>query len=45
MIWLFAAALFVSASLLFYVQPMIGKMLLPILGASKDFCGLSVRLR
>jgi hypothetical protein len=31
---LFAATLFVSASLLFMVQPMIGKMILPLLGGS-----------
>ncbi len=31
---LFAATLFVSASLLFMVQPMVGKMILPLLGGS-----------
>jgi hypothetical protein len=31
---LFAATLFVSASLLFMVQPMVGKMVLPLLGGS-----------
>src|SRR5262249_25966328 len=31
---LFAVTLFVSASLLFLVQPMIGKMVLPLLGGS-----------
>ena len=31
---LFAATLFVSATLLFLVQPMIGKMLLPMLGGT-----------
>lgn len=33
-VWLFAATLFVSAGLLFSVQPMVGKMLLPLLGGS-----------
>jgi len=32
--FLFAATLFVSASLLFMVQPMVGKMVLPLLGGS-----------
>ena len=32
--WLFALALFVGAVLLFAVQPMIGRMLLPLLGGS-----------
>ncbi|HEV3386052.1 MAG TPA: fused MFS/spermidine synthase, partial [Gemmata sp.] len=31
---LFAATLFVSASLLFMIQPMVGKMVLPLLGGS-----------
>src|SRR5207248_4033651 len=31
---LFAVTLFVSASLLFMVQPMVGKMVLPLLGGS-----------
>jgi hypothetical protein len=31
---LFAAALFVSAALLFWVQPLVGKMLLPLLGGT-----------
>jgi len=31
---LFAATLFISASLLFMVQPMVGKMVLPLLGGS-----------
>ena len=31
---LFAATLFVSASLLFMVQPMVGKLVLPLLGGS-----------
>ena len=31
---LFAVTLFVSASLLFMVQPMVGKMILPLLGGS-----------
>src|SRR5215216_298021 len=31
---LFAAALFVSAFLLFWVQPMVGKMVLPLLGGT-----------
>src|SRR5438132_9772601 len=31
---LFAATLFVSATLLFLVQPMVGKMLLPMLGGT-----------
>src|SRR5215208_2036068 len=30
----FAAALFVSAFLLFWVQPLVGKMLLPLLGGT-----------
>ena len=33
-VWFFGATLFVSAGLLFSVQPMIGKMLLPLLGGS-----------
>jgi len=32
--WLFAAALFLSASLLFSVQPMFAKMVLPLLGGT-----------
>ena len=31
---LFAVTLFVSATLLFMVQPMVGKMILPLLGGS-----------
>jgi hypothetical protein len=31
---LFAAALFMSAALLFWVQPLVGKMLLPVLGGA-----------
>lgn len=34
MLFLFAAAIFTAASLLFIVQPMIGKALLPLLGGS-----------
>src|SRR5215216_5414625 len=34
MAFLFAAALFVSAFLLFWVQPMVGKMVLPLLGGT-----------
>src|SRR5437762_3193369 len=34
LLFLFAATLFVSATLLFLVQPMIGKMLLPMLGGT-----------
>ncbi len=32
--WLFTIAVFVSASLVFSVQPLVGKMLLPLLGGS-----------
>lgn len=32
--WLFVVALFVSAFLLFLVQPMVGKMLLPLMGGT-----------
>ncbi|MGA2802650.1 MAG: fused MFS/spermidine synthase [Verrucomicrobiota bacterium] len=34
MVWLFVAALFTSATLLFWVQPMVAKMLLPLLGGT-----------
>ena len=34
MVWLFIAALFTSATLLFWVQPMVAKMLLPLLGGT-----------
>ena len=34
MVWLFVAALFTSAMLLFWVQPMVAKMLLPLLGGT-----------
>lgn len=33
-VWFFAAALFTSASLLFWVQPLLAKMILPLLGGS-----------
>ena len=33
-VWLFAATLFVSASLLFWIQPLFAKMVLPLLGGS-----------
>lgn len=32
--WIFSATLFTSAALLFMVQPMVGKMLLPLLGGA-----------
>ena len=32
--WLFTIAVFFSASLVFSVQPLVGKMLLPVLGGS-----------
>lgn len=34
MLWVFSAALFLSASLMFALQPMAGKMLLPIVGGA-----------
>jgi spermidine synthase len=34
MVWLFGLTLFISAFLLFLVQPMVGKMVLPLLGGS-----------
>src|SRR5215212_12209696 len=34
MAFVFAAALFVSALLLFWVQPLVGKMVLPLLGGT-----------
>jgi SAM-dependent methyltransferase len=34
LVWLFAAASFVGASLVFLVQPMVAKMVLPVLGGS-----------
>ena len=33
-VWLFAATLFVGAALLFWVQPLLAKMVLPLLGGS-----------
>ncbi len=33
-VWLFAATLFVSATLLFWIQPLFAKMVLPLLGGS-----------
>ena len=34
MLLFFSLTLFVSAALLFFVQPMIGKMILPVLGGT-----------
>jgi predicted ABC-type exoprotein transport system permease subunit len=34
LLYLYAAALFLSAALLFLVQPMVAKMILPFLGGS-----------
>ncbi|OLE52427.1 MAG: hypothetical protein AUG51_18170 [Acidobacteria bacterium 13_1_20CM_3_53_8] len=34
LVWLFAATLILSAALLFWVEPMVGKMLLPLLGGT-----------
>ena len=36
MVWLFAGTLFVSAWLLFLVQPMVAKMVLPLLGGAPE---------
>ena len=33
-VWLFAGTLFVSATLLFWIQPLFAKMVLPLLGGS-----------